>query len=71
MKKIVVSSIDWFAPGAPDGMLPEQIVIEDQTLLPVLLEDIDSEAANLAEYLTQKYGCLVNGFVAEVEEVEP
>lgn len=70
MKRIVVSSIDWNKEGYEgiDG-LPAEIEIEYPS--PELLEDIDGEAANLAEYLTQKYGCLVNGFVVEVEGVEP
>lgn len=70
MKKIVVSSIDWHKEGY-EGTDDLPVEVEIGGPDPELLEDIDGEAANLAEYLTQKYGCLVNGFVVEVEGVEP
>lgn len=67
--KIVVSNIDWDHEGRNnDGTLPDQVVIEDPS--PDLLEDINGDAANLAEYLTEKYECCICGFVPEVEGVE-
>lgn len=65
VKKIVVSDIDWC-----DGSdaLPSQIEIVDPD--PDLLEDIDSYAENLTEYLSSEYGYLVNGFAVDVEEVD-
>ena len=59
--KLTVSDIDWFTPGAPENMdtgLPEQVIVDDPILLPHLLEDINGEAQNLTEWLTQKYNCL-------------
>lgn len=65
MKKITVSNIDWY-----DGndTLPSKIEIVDPD--PALLEDIEGEAENLAEYLSDKYGYSVNGFAVDVEEVD-
>lgn len=65
VKKILVSCIDWF-----DGSdsLPSEIEIVDPD--PALLEDINGEAENLAEYLSSEYGYLVNGFAVDVEEVD-
>lgn len=71
--KLTVSNIDWFCPGASENMdtgLPEQVVIDDPILLPHLLEDVNGEAANLAEWLAQEYGCLVNGFTTDIEGVK-
>ncbi len=67
--KIVISNIDWDYPGKEDGAecpFPSEVTIDSPMLIPHLLEDIDGEAANLAEYLTSEYGCCVCGFVPEV-----
>lgn len=70
MKKIIVSSIDWYREGdenEKNDKLPTEVEIMDPD--PSLMEDIHGEAENLTEYLTAEYECPVNGFVAEVEEV--
>lgn len=70
MKKIMVSSIDWYRDDDEierDKRLPTDVEIIDPN--PSLMEDIHGEAENLAEYLTAEYECLVNGFVVEVGEV--
>lgn len=73
--KIIVSNIDWDYPGKDDGAecpLPEKVVIENDDLKTIrhLLYDINGEAQNLAEYLTEMYECCVCGFTTDVEGVE-
>lgn len=67
--KLVISNIDWETDGADAG-LPSQVVVDDPMLLPHLTEDMNDEAANIAEWLAQEYGYLVNGFTSELEGVE-
>lgn len=70
--KIFVSNIDWDYPGKRNGTecpFPTKITIEVEPSSP-LLEDINGEAENLVEYLTDEYGCCICGFVPEVEGVE-
>lgn len=67
-KKIIVSNIDWYQED--DGSradLPDTVEIGNPD--PSLFEDIDGEAENLAEYLSDAYGYLVNGFAVAVEGV--
>ncbi len=69
--KLVISNIDWDYPGRNDGKecpdyLPKKLVIHDPS--PHLLEDIEGDSANLAEWLTEEYECCVCGLVPEIEE---
>lgn len=77
--KLTVSNIDWDYSGKEEGKecpFPSQIVIDsndpDMTskTISYLLEDINGEAENLAEYLTKCYECCVCGFTASVEDNE-
>lgn len=63
--KLIVSNIDWDTSG--DDLLepvdlPSTVTIDDPMLLPHLMENVDGEAENLAEWLTQKYGYCLKGF---------
>lgn len=44
-----------------------EVIIENEAVFERLMEDVDGEAENLAEYLTDKYGYCLCGFVTEVE----
>lgn len=71
--KIVVSNIDWDYPGKGNGTacpFPSSVVIDNVGPFSPLLDDIDGDAANIAEHLTAEYECCVCGFSAEVEEVD-
>lgn len=63
--KLIVSNIDWDTSG-DDSLepvdLPSTVTIDDPMLLPHLMENVDGEAENLAEWLTQKYGYCLRGF---------
>lgn len=69
--RIIVSLIDWDCDDESClKELPTQCVIEEPlSLVWELAEDINGDAANLAEYLTDKYGYCVRGLVAELEGV--
>lgn len=47
----------------------KKIVIDDQTLLSHLMEDVDGMAENLAEWLSSTYGFCVKDFTTDIEEV--
>ncbi len=64
--KLVISNIVWDNDYPWDPKLPETVVIEDPE--PQLLEDMDSNMDNIAEYLAEEYGYCVFGFNAELEE---
>lgn len=74
--KLTVSNIDWDYSGKEEGKecpFPSQIVIDSNDpditseTISYLLEDINGEAENLAEYLTEYYECCVCGFTTDVE----
>lgn len=70
--KLVISNIDWDYPGKDDGTecpLPAEVVIDDPMLIPHLSVDIDGEASNIVEYLSDTYGYCVCGFVPTLEGV--
>lgn len=67
--KIVVSNIDWdYDDDQHPENLPTTVTIDDPALIPHLAEDIDGEAENLAEYLSDKYGYCLRGFVTELKK---
>ena len=71
--RLIISDIDWDYPGKDDGgecPLPSEVVIEDPALILYLSDDIDGEAENIAEYLSDTYGCCVCGFTTDVEVVD-
>ena len=45
--KLTISNIDWATDGA-DVDLPSQVIVDDPMLLPHLIEDMDSDSANIA-----------------------
>lgn len=73
--KLIISDIDWDYDGkdngepCPDG-LPSEVVVEDEDLLNALLVDVDGEAEEIAEYLSDTYGYCVCGFTTDVEGVD-
>ena len=69
-RKLIVSNIDWDTDEYEEDLgLPKKIVIDDQTLLPHLMEDVYGMAENLAEWLSSTYGFCVKGFTTNIEEV--
>ena len=61
-RKLIVSNIDWDTDEYEEDLgLPKKIVIDDQTLLPHLMEDVDG--------ISSTYGFCVKGFTTNIEEV--
>lgn len=67
--KLTVSNIDWDYDEDEEPKLPTKIVIDDPDILQQVLVDIDGEAENLADYLTDAYGYCVRGFTTNIEGV--
>lgn len=73
--KLTISNIDWDYDGKEEGEpipegIPTEVVITDENLLSHLLIDIDGEAENVAEYLSDTYDYCVCGFTTQVEGVD-
>ncbi len=70
--KIRVTNIDWDwdeNDGPRPEELPSEVIIDDPMLIPSLAIDIEGDAENLAEWLTNKYGYCLRGFFACMEGV--
>lgn len=65
--KLTISNIEWDKDDN-DADLPVQLVIDNPTSF--LLEDINGEAENIANYLSDAFGYCVCGFTIDLEEVE-
>lgn len=68
--KLIVSNIDWDTSGDDSSEpvnLPSTVTIDDPMLLPHLMENVEGEAENLAEWLTQEYGYCLRGFTTAFE----
>ena len=68
MKKLTISNIKWDKDDDNEVDLPAQLTINNPSSY--LLEDIDGEAKNIADYLSDKFGYCVCGFTKDLEEVE-
>lgn len=70
--KIRVTNIDWDwdeDDGPRPEELPSEVIIDDPLLIPSLADDIEGNAENLAEWLTNEYGHCLRGFCASLEGV--
>lgn len=70
--KIRVTNIDWDwdeDDGPRPEELPSEVIIDDPLLIPSLADDIEGNAENLAEWLTNEYGYCLRGFYASLEGV--
>ena len=69
IQQIIVSDIQWDVPGLVD--LPKQVTIKINRANDYLLEDVNGEAKNLSDFLSDFYGYCVEGFCVELVEEIP
>lgn len=67
--KLIISNIDWDKSENKEADLPTEVIVDDPMMVPHLLEGINEDAENVAEYLSNRYGYCVCGFTTCVEGV--